>query len=233
MFDYKSIISRILSSAFAVFYSLQWFSPFFWLSPKINRRSRVKPVADLWTLILYRLDILCIALTTKPSKLLRPIWQQRILDGKEDLSKRKTELKTFDWKKEDKSLLAAYLHCGEPVLIKGYISELESWQWESFMEKYGERDVQLTCPVYDGYRGKLKEVNIPGVYLQNSESLLNENIDLASKVDLAKLAERLLPNSFKFLFTQLFVGRKKTGSPFHCAAGYNAFVMLKVRKNGH
>ena len=82
---------------------------FFWLSPKINRRSRVKPVADLWTLIFYRLDILCIALTIKPSKLLRPIWQQRILDRKEDLSKRKTELKTFDWKKEDKSLLAAYL----------------------------------------------------------------------------------------------------------------------------
>ena len=104
---------------------------------------------------------------------------------------------------------------------------LDKFTFEALLEAYGEEEVLLTKDGVDGYRGKLKEVDNPSVYMHNSEVLFRKY---------PQLVDACFPNLLDDYvkkdrgYGQLFLGRQGTGSPQHLAANYNVFYMLDGSK---
>lgn len=124
-----------------------------------------------------------------------------------------------------------YIQQPFPVVLRSFLSdenELTKWSFESVLAEYGEEQVLLTTKEKDGFEGKLSQVRDPNVYCHNSEFLFQRYPHLQEGLGfdrLAALSGGMLP-----AYSQLFIGRKGTGTPFHSAAVWNWFFMLDGRK---
>ncbi|HZX20132.1 MAG TPA: cupin-like domain-containing protein [archaeon] len=140
-------------------------------------------------------------------------------------------LPEYDWKKGNaEDFFENWVKNPHPVVLRGFLDnfiDTKEWTFDSLLKKYGEETVFLTKPEVDGYLGKLKEVNSPGVYLHNSESLFRKYPELAEKLNFGFIEKYMKK---KAGFAQIFVGRKKTGAPMHCANLWNFFYMLDGKK---
>ncbi len=207
-----------------------------WLKSKINPFSNEVIKWDFKTSFFYKVDILFQNLFGRKLQFARNIWVRGLEEAY------KTDLKTgevkplpeFDWKQgsleefEKKFRLKQH-----PVVLRGFLNQSErfnKWDIESFVNKFGNEEVTLTCPVQDGYKGKVKEINIPGVYLHNSEILLKKNPSLFLEMGFDLLPKTIAKNLMFSGVAQLFAGRKKTGTWWHCAGGINLFLMLEGQK---
>ena len=140
-------------------------------------------------------------------------------------------LPSFDWKnRSPEEFYEEYVKTPHPVVLRGFLKEfisMEEWGFDPMLERFGEEDVLLTKPELDGYWGKLKEVDNPNVYLHNSEILFDKNPVLYKDFNFSHLEPFLQK---KPGYAQLFLGRKKTGAPMHCATNWNFFYMLDGQK---
>jgi hypothetical protein len=132
-----------------------------------------------------------------------------------------------------RALWEEYLPAQRPVVIRGLLShdpDYVPWDFADFIRDYADTPVSLTCPVKDGYPGRLKEVDVPGVYLHNAEGLLYRHPELLQRAGFALLPRTVARNLRFSGIAQLFAGRKQTGTWWHCAGGMNLFGMLAGTK---
>ena len=104
---------------------------------------------------------------------------------------------------------------------------LKELSFANVLKQYGDEDVMLTRKDLDGYPGKLREVDNPSIYLHNSEVLFNKYPHLLDTFQFERLEPYL---HMKAGYSQIFVGRQGTGSPFHNAAVHNWFYMVDGEK---
>lgn len=139
----------------------------------------------------------------------------------------------FDWKHGDpKQLVEDYIEHPFPVVLRSFLSDpekLRSWSFQSVLERFGDENVLLTTKLKDGFRGKLSWVQSGSVYCHSNESLFRKHPNLKDNLELKRL--EALSGGRQESFSQLFIGKKGTGAPFHCAAAWNWYMMLDGRKH--
>ena len=147
-----------------------------------------------------------------------------------------------DWTAENFShekFFETYVKRPHPVVLRGFGRDLPAFGTftvDEFCKAFGEEDVLLKTLSADGVKGKLRDIKNPGTYLHNSEALFVRHPEL---IDALKL-ERMKPFGcdalandhpiFGRLPVQLFLGLGGTGTPFHCANGYNWYFQLEGKK---
>ena len=121
-----------------------------------------------------------------------------------------------------------------PVVLKGFLKDsnlLEKYQFDKFIEKYGDETVLLQKDGLDGIPGLLKEVN-NGSYLKTSEILLKKHQHIQDDInECLKPLEAIVRR--KCSFSQMFMGKKGTGSPLHFANTHNVFLNIEGNKKWH
>jgi len=133
-----------------------------------------------------------------------------------------------------------YVKRPHPVVLRGFGKSLpafDTFTVDDFLNSFGDEEVLLKTPERDGVHGNLRDIKNPGTYLHNSEAIFARHPELidALKLDRMKaFACNRLANDhplFGKLPVQMFVGATRgTGTPFHCANGYNWFFQLEGRK---
>ena len=216
---------------------LRFCSIFYWLDNKVNPFSEFEPAWDIPTRVFFKLDMLKQNITGRRWKFGRNRWVEGIQKSYQNIDLPKGEIRpisVFDWKKDDISLFTDKLYLEQkPILFKNFLPNDEDyceWDFDKFLNDFGNEDTVLTCPVFDGFRGKLKEIDVPGVYVQNTEDLLNRNPTLYKQMGLGGLVNSIAGNFLFSGITQLFAGKKSTGTWWHCAGGMNFFLMLNGSK---
>ena len=140
----------------------------------------------------------------------------------------------FDWSSRPiEEFYEHYLRPCRPVVFRGLMrdhTELRRWRLDRLLEEFAAEEVRLSCPANPDYRGKMAELDIPGVYMHNSESLFARHPRLLRELGVASMAKGIRGPLLYGGVTQLFAGRKRTGSPWHCAPPQNYFSMLSGRK---
>jgi hypothetical protein len=90
-------------------------------------------------------------------------------------------------------------------------------------------EVLLTDVAKAAHReGRLGEIESPDLYLANCEILFHRHPELGRDIDIAFLVGPSSP--MRSTSMQLFLGRKGTGTSFHCANIWNLFVMVSGSK---
>jgi hypothetical protein len=138
----------------------------------------------------------------------------------------------FDWRRRSPAeFVEEFVQKPFPVLLRGFSADhpaARAFRFEEIMMRYGDDTVLLTTREKDGFEGKLSQVRDPKVYLHNSETLFRQHPELKAELGM----ERFIPYSGgkREAYSQIFVGRQGTGSPFHCAPVWNWFHMLDGKK---
>ncbi len=144
---------------------------------------------------------------------------------------RETAIPEYDWRRgSSEEFHRQFVARPHPVVLRGFMENsrlVREMSFDKLMERYGNQDVLLTKKELDGYPGKLRDVMDPSVYLHNSESLFRSHPQVNELLEVERLEPYLKQNRG---YSQLFVGKKGTGSPFHSAAIYNMFYMIDGRK---
>jgi len=144
---------------------------------------------------------------------------------------REVEIPSYDWREgSPEEFHRRFVQTPHPVILRGFAGETQAvreWGFERFLERYGDEEVLLTRAEKDGYEGRFREVNDPSVYIHNCEVLFRRHPELLGQLELPKLEPYIQK---KLGYTQLFVGRGGTGTPFHSAAVWNWFVMVEGKK---
>lgn len=146
-------------------------------------------------------------------------------------SPRMLPIPEFDWKNSTPEAFAQqFVRRPFPVVLRGFTSAavMAHYQFDNMLNLYGEEDALLTRKDKDGFEGKLKMVRDPNVYCHNSEFLFVKYPELQAMLEMERL--NAYSDGKRVAYSQLFIGRKGTGSPFHCAAVWNWFHMLDGRK---
>lgn len=143
-------------------------------------------------------------------------------------SPRELPIPEFDWRNRSaEEFVEQFMRKPFPVVLRGFSTEsgaVREFSFERILERFGEEQVLLTTREKDGFEGQLKQVRDPKIYCHNSEFLFIRYPELKDSLGM----ERLVPYSDgkKEAYSQLFIGRKGTGTPLHCAAVWNWFHML-------
>ena len=116
-----------------------------------------------------------------------------------------------------------------PVVLRGFgldTGAVQRWSFDSIVEKCGDVEVDLTGPTSD-WLGPLKQVRDPNVYCASADAPFARFPELADELGIPKLQPYLQRTN---TFNQFFIGRKATGSGFHCAGIWNFFMMIEGEK---
>lgn len=233
---------RIISTIAGIFLLLRailgsFLNPFWWFSKKINPYSEYERLPDRICAFLFRLDIFIQNIYRFPVFSIRRRWISRLKNHffkNEQVAGTVIPVKEFDYRTRDLSEFADQLNKEQqPIKLTGFLKTdpfYQEWSFNDFVSKYGDEEVVLSCPVFDGYPGPLKDLNIPGIYLHNSECLLEKHPQLLRKMGISYLA-KLMGKSFYFAdIAHLYAGRGGTGTGYHSEGGYNCFLMLSGQK---
>jgi len=138
----------------------------------------------------------------------------------------------YDWENgSPEEFVEQYMRRPFPVVLRGFSKAsgaVENFKFDTLLERFGHEKVLLTTRDKDGFEGELGQVRDPKVYCHNSEFLFIRYPELKESLGF----DRLVPYSDgkKEAYSQLFIGRKGTGTPLHCAAVWNWFHMLDGKK---
>lgn len=206
-------------------------NPGFWLNRGLNPFADETSFERRRDAAAFRLDMLSQVLLDRP--LLREQWQ-RSVRSRPQVAGEVLPLPEWDWKDGDlEDFARTYRDVHRPVVFRGLLHRhphFREWDFEAFVRTYAKERVVLCCPVKDGYDGTVAELDIPGVYLHNSERLLSRYPELLRDAGF-DLIPRTVAQGIRFTgVVQLFVGRANTGSWWHCANGLNFFACLTGRK---
>ena len=210
-------------------------NPFWWRS-KVNNPFEVSGFelsgdAARW----YRRDQLSWSLRGRANAYAREQWMRAAAEQAEQLPPGAvTAVDEFDWRARPiEEFFSAYLRPCRPVVFRGLMrdhTDLERWRLERLLEEFGDERVRLTCPVNPDYQGAMAEIDIPGVYMHNSDMLFGRNPQLVRELGVASMAQQIRGPLLFGGLVQLFAGRKRTGSRWHAAPPQNMFMMLEGRK---
>lgn len=156
---------------------------------------------------------------------------KQMKDAGYSAAQRDMPIPEYDWKNGSPEVFyKTFAERPHPVVLRGFMKDtelLKELNWDSVLNKYGEETVFLTKRELDGYKGKLKEVQSPKVYLHNSEILFNKYPEIRDLFQYERLEPYL---KMKVGYEQIFVGKEGTGSPFHDAGVWNMFYQVDGRK---
>lgn len=140
-------------------------------------------------------------------------------------------LPTYDWQKGcPEDFHRRFVQRPHPVVLRGFASDtraVQAWSFQHFLARYGAEPVLVTSPQQDGVDGHLHDVNDPTRYVHNCETIFRRHPNLLDDLALDRLAPYIRK---QVAFSQLFMGRAGTGSPFHAAAVWNFFTMVEGTK---
>ncbi len=232
--------ARLIGLFFAVLYLciglVHVLNPVWWLRPLRNPYAPEGFVLPGRIAFWYRLDALSQSLRRgRPLPLARPRWMEGAAALAEALPDGAvTAVPVFHLDTDPiERLIEDHIRAQRPVVLRGAMArftELERWGFERLLQEHGEHPVRLSCPARADYGGRLRELDVPGVYLHNSEALFHAHPSLAADLGIDRLAQAVRgPLRFAGVL-QLFMGRKKTGSRYHCAPTQNFFLMLDGKK---
>ncbi len=140
----------------------------------------------------------------------------------------------YDWENGNpKEFYETFVKTPHPVVLRGFLkgTEIMDYNFENMMSLFGDEDVLLANPEeQDGYKGKLRDVQNPKIYLHNSEILFNKYPAFWKMLKTDRLEPYMQKKSS---FAQFFIGRGGTGAPFHNANGWNFFYMVDGVKRWH
>ncbi len=84
----------------------------------------------------------------------------------------------YDWRRgSPEEFYKTFVEIPHPVILRGFMegTELMDLTYDSMMDRFGNDKVVLTSNNDGGSFGKLRDVNNPVMYLQNSEALFNKH----------------------------------------------------------
>jgi hypothetical protein len=208
-------------------------SPFWWMEKDLNPFHPIQNLRlSLKGRACFKFDILFQNIFGIRHYWTRNIWKKELLKDNQAIGIGKVE--QVPGLSLDKIDTIPKFHLDQkPFVFRSFLNQridLDHWSFEQFITKYGEEEVLLSCPVHDGYLGQLNEIDIPGVYLQNAESLLIRYPQLLKAMGLDQISATIAQNFMYSGIAQLFAGRKNTGTWLHCAGGMNMFLMLSGQK---
>jgi hypothetical protein len=197
---------------------------FFWIFSGMVRQY--KPIAFLFlvTGIYHLLGFLHRKLMARVVRIMQSD-PQYLKEGRE------RPIPEYDWQNgSPEEFYETFVKRPHPVVLRGFMDNsdlVRELTYDKILEKYGEEDVLLTRKEMDGYPGKVKDVEDPSVYLHNAEVFFNKYPEFNEYLE----TERLEPYARqKVGYSQLFVGRHGTGTPFHNAGVFNYFYMVDGSK---
>lgn len=139
-------------------------------------------------------------------------------------------LPEYDWRNgSPEDFYRKFVRTPQPVVLRGYALQTEAvkkWSFDYLLDKCGEVEVNLNSRDND-WPGKLKEVRDPNIYCANADAPFKAFPELAEDLSIPKLQPYLKRRN---TWNQLFIGRKATGSGYHCAGIWNFFFMVEGRK---
>jgi hypothetical protein len=144
---------------------------------------------------------------------------------------RGVEIPEYDWRRgSHDDFHRKFVASPHPVVLRGFARDTEAvrtWRFDNLLERFGDESVLLTSNDKDGYQGSLRAVDDPKVYIHNCEVIFRRHPELLDQLGLDQLRPYIKKD---MAYSQIFVGRRGTGSPFHAAAVWNWFVMVEGRK---
>ncbi len=227
------VVASVVTAGRAGQALLHLLSPTFLLSRRLNPHRRTRAFAHRRHALAFRADM--VAQNVLDRSFLRQLWLRALDHELEDRAPRPVgEVEEVAADHPDLATIVGRSRREQrPLVIRGFVRDATTtgdWAFERFLDRYGHEPVVLSCPARDGYEGLLSEVNVPGVYLHNSELLLRRHPELLTQAGVHRL-ERTLARDLGFSgVAQLFVGRRDTGTWWHCAPAFNFFVMLDGAK---
>ncbi len=137
-------------------------------------------------------------------------------------------LPEYDWQNGNPDeFYNTFVKRPHPVVLRGFLKgrKIMDYSFDSIVEKFGEESVALSnvSDYNRGYIGKLKEVQNPKIYMQQSEALFNRHPELWGALETERLEPYIRKKS---TFSQFFIGRGGTGSTLHAAFAWNFFYMV-------
>ncbi len=117
----------------------------------------------------------------------------------------------YDWKKgSPQEFYETYVKNPHPVILRNFMegTELLECTYDKMLEKYGEETVALSG-LKNASFGKLKDVQNPGVYLQNSEAIFNRHPGWFS--NMKHLVTILIMCNFSFRAVEVAANRQTGG----------------------
>jgi hypothetical protein len=206
--------------------------PSFWLRRRLSPRSETVVFERVTDGLAYRVDMLSQNILDRP--MLRQRWVNALIRTNPP-QPMATVVQPVQELHGDAAAAAFLAIRNEfrPVVLRGFMKQSEDWRdWslDAFLAAYGDEEDLLCCPVRDGYPGRVREIEVPGVYLHNTQVLLQRHPELLQQTGF-ELLPRTLAKGLRFSgVTQLMLGRGRGGSFWHCAGGLNLFCMLSGRK---
>ncbi len=212
--------------------ALLW--PGFWLARRVNPASQRAVFRRRRDAALFRVDMLGQNLLDRPIG--RARWVAAIARDCATASDPAPSPRPLDALAPGPGLddqFRSHFAAQRPAVIRGLLhgaSGFRPWDFDAFLAAHGDEEVTLACPALDGYAGALRELQVPGVYLHNSEILVRRHPRLLLDAGFDLVARTLARELRSIGVVQLFAGRRQTGSVWHCAGGMNLFLMLTGRK---
>ncbi len=135
-----------------------------------------------------------------------------------------------------------FVRSPHPVVIRGLARDMPAvkrWNKAFLEERCGDTTVHAYEADYATDSGEVEytelkttlreAVNTPGVYLDTSRDVFLEHPELEEDISLLQTWGRFLGGAI-YLMPQIFIGENAEGAPFHCANGWNFFVMVNGEK---
>ena len=216
------------TAAFSLLVGGLWMGrPSFWLRRQLNPYSPAVVFERRSDAAAYRLDMLSQNLLRRP--MFRDRWIRALL--REEHAPSGTVEPVTEVADEVEFMAARGTH--RPMVLRRYMqrsADWRDWSLEAFLAGYGDEEDLLCCPVRDGYPGRVREIVVPGVYLHNTQILLQRDPELLRRTGFELLPRTLARGLLFSGVAQLMVGRGPSGSFWHCAGGLNLFCMLAGTK---
>ena len=144
--------------------------------------------------------------------------------------KEEIPLPEYDWRNgTPEDFHDKFVKTPQPVVLRGFALQTEAvkkWSFDYILDKCGDVQVNLTTATEDR-PGRLDEVRDPSIYCANADAPFKKCPELADDMGIPKLAPYLKRDN---TWNQFFIGRKATGSGYHCAGIWNFFFMVEGRK---
>jgi len=229
----KTQLLSILATSYSLglgLFRMCW--PTFWLRRRLSPRSETVVFDRVTDALAFRVDMLSQNILRRP--MLREQWVRALVQTNPSQPTAATVVPIEELHGDDAA--AAFLarrSAYQPIVLRGFLKQSDHWRdWslDTFLSTYGHEQDLLCCPVRDGYLGRVREIEVPGVYLHNTQVLLQRHPELLEQAGFALIPRTLAKGLMFSGVTQLMLGRGRGGSFWHCAGGLNLFCMLSGSK---
>ncbi len=229
----RTQLLSVLATAFSLVMGVLWMCwPPFWLRRALNPRSDIVVFNNVADAFAFRVDMVSQNVLRRP--MMRNQWVRSVIQSS-PTSLVAPVIRPVEELHGDEAA-AAFLALRSqyrPIVLRGFLrqsSDWRDWSLDAFLAEFGDEKDLLCCPVRDGYPGRVREIEVPGVYLHNTQILLHRHPELLRRTGFELLPRTIAQGLMFSGVAQLMLGRGGGGSFWHCAGGLNLFCMLSGSK---